>query len=106
MLACFERAEEFDVIHDHSGPPAAVIGGAVADSGRAHGPRPDAGEPGELYEQVGARRTAHRADLDLAEPAHARTPDLPWIANVPNALDFSFSPCSRAAATTCSSSAG
>src|SRR5580765_1042575 len=24
-LGCFERAEEFDVISDHSGPPAAVI---------------------------------------------------------------------------------
>src|SRR5438128_10930109 len=28
-LACFERADEFDVIHDHSGLPAAAIGGAV-----------------------------------------------------------------------------
>src|SRR3954451_1509384 len=27
-LACFERAGDFDVINDHSGPPAAVIGGA------------------------------------------------------------------------------
>src|SRR5881392_2425625 len=28
-LACFERGGEFDVINDHSGPPAAAIGGAV-----------------------------------------------------------------------------
>src|SRR5207253_1929406 len=28
-LGCFERAAEFDVINDHSGPPAAVIAGAV-----------------------------------------------------------------------------
>ena len=29
-LACFERADEFDVINDHSGLPAAAIGGAVS----------------------------------------------------------------------------
>jgi hypothetical protein len=29
-LGCFERADACDVINDHSGPPAAVIGGAVA----------------------------------------------------------------------------
>ena len=35
-LACYERADEFDVINDHSGLPAAALGGAVADAGRAH----------------------------------------------------------------------
>src|SRR5215471_15581038 len=29
-LSCFERADEFDVINDHSGPPAAALAGAVA----------------------------------------------------------------------------
>src|SRR5581483_12017507 len=28
-LACFERAADFDVVNDHSGPPAAALGGAV-----------------------------------------------------------------------------
>src|SRR5213594_3176019 len=28
-LACYRRAEEFDVINDHSGIPAAVLGGLV-----------------------------------------------------------------------------
>ena len=28
-LACYERADEFDVINDHSGIPAAALGGAV-----------------------------------------------------------------------------
>ena len=28
-LACYERADEFDVINDHSGIPAAALGGLV-----------------------------------------------------------------------------
>ena len=28
-LACYQRADEFDVINDHSGIPAAALGGAV-----------------------------------------------------------------------------
>src|SRR5690349_24796013 len=28
-LACYERADEFDVINDHSGIPAAALGGTV-----------------------------------------------------------------------------
>ena len=28
-LSCFERAGDFDVISDHSGPPAAAVAGAV-----------------------------------------------------------------------------
>ena len=28
-LACYERADEFDVINDHSGIPAAALGGVV-----------------------------------------------------------------------------
>jgi hypothetical protein len=51
-LGCFERADEFDVISDHSGPPAAVIAGAVQTPAvhTVHGPLD--GEPGEFYEQI------------------------------------------------------
>ena len=51
-LACFERASDFDVINDHSGPVSATIGHAVATPvvHTVHGPLD--GEPGELYEQV------------------------------------------------------
>src|SRR5204863_3451661 len=56
-LSCFERADEFDVINDHSGPPAAAIGGAVRTPvvHTVHGPL--LGEAGAGYEQV-ARRSA------------------------------------------------
>jgi glycosyltransferase involved in cell wall biosynthesis len=90
-LACFERAHEFDVIHDHSGPPAAVVAGAVATPTlhTVHGPL--LGEPGDLYEQVA--RVAPRTRLvSLSMNQRAPHPDLPWLANVPNALDFSVYP--------------
>jgi glycosyltransferase involved in cell wall biosynthesis len=90
-LACFERASEFDVIHDHSGPPAAVIAGGVATPTlhTVHGPL--LGEPGDLYEQIS--RVAPRTRLvSISMNQRAPHPDLPWIANVPNALDFSLYP--------------
>jgi glycosyltransferase involved in cell wall biosynthesis len=90
-LTCFERAGEFDVISDHSGPPAAVIAGAVQTPTvhTVHGPL--LGDPGELYEQVA--RVAPRTRLvSISMNQRQPHPDLPWIANIPNALDFSFYP--------------
>jgi glycosyltransferase involved in cell wall biosynthesis len=90
-LGCFERADEFDVISDHSGPPAAVIAGAVSTPTvhTVHGPL--LGDPGELYRQVA--RVAPRTRLvSISMNQRKPHPDLPWIANVPNALDFSVYP--------------
>jgi glycosyltransferase involved in cell wall biosynthesis len=90
-LGCFERADEFDVISDHSGPPAAVIAGAVSTPTvhTVHGPL--LGDPGELYQQVA--RVAPRTRLvSISMNQRKPHPDLPWIANVPNALDFSVYP--------------
>src|SRR2546425_4845747 len=50
-LSCFERADEFDVINDHSGPPAAVIGGAGKTPTLHTGHGPLLGGSGELAEQ-------------------------------------------------------
>jgi glycosyltransferase involved in cell wall biosynthesis len=90
-LGCFERAGEFDVISDHSGPPAAVIAGAVHTPTvhTVHGPL--GGDPGSFYEQIA--RVAPRTGL-ISISMNQRVPrlDLPWIANIPNALDFSFYP--------------
>jgi glycosyltransferase involved in cell wall biosynthesis len=90
-LACFERASEFDVISDHSGPPAAVIAGAVSTPTvhTVHGPL--LGDPGELYEQV-ARVSQRTRLVSISMNQRKPHPDLPWIANVPNALDFSVYP--------------
>jgi glycosyltransferase involved in cell wall biosynthesis len=90
-LSCFERADEFDVISDHSGPPAAVIAGAVKTPTvhTVHGPL--GGEPGEFYEQI-ARVSPRTGLISISMNQRKPHPDLPWIANVPNALDFSFYP--------------
>jgi glycosyltransferase involved in cell wall biosynthesis len=90
-LTCFERAGEFDVISDHSGPPAAVIAGAVATPTvhTVHGPL--LGDPGELYEQI-ARVAPRTRLISISMNQRKPHPDLPWLANVPNALDFSVYP--------------
>jgi glycosyltransferase involved in cell wall biosynthesis len=90
-LTCFERAGEFDVINDHSGPPAAVIGGAVSTPvvHTVHGPLD--GEPGELYEQI-AHVAPSTGLISISMNQRKPRPDLPWLANIPNALDFSVYP--------------
>jgi glycosyltransferase involved in cell wall biosynthesis len=90
-LACFERADEFDVINDHSGPPAAVIAGAVSTPAvhTTHGPM--LGEAGAVYEQI-ARVAPRTGLISISMNQRVPHPNLPWIANVPNALDFSVYP--------------
>ena len=90
-LACFERAADFDVIHDHSGPPAAALAGVVSTPTvhTVHGPL--LGEPGDMYEQI-ARVSPRTRLISISMNQRAPHPDLPWIANVPNALDFSVYP--------------
>jgi glycosyltransferase involved in cell wall biosynthesis len=90
-LACFERGDEFDVITDHSGPPAAVIAGAVKTPTvhTVHGPLE--GEPGELYESV-AKVSPSTGLISITLNQRRLHPRLPWIANIPNALDFSVYP--------------
>jgi glycosyltransferase involved in cell wall biosynthesis len=90
-LTCFERADEFDVINDHSGPPAAVIGGAVGTPvvHTVHGPLE--GPPGDLYESV-ARVAPRTGLISITLNQRRLHPALPWIANIPNALDFEVYP--------------
>jgi glycosyltransferase involved in cell wall biosynthesis len=90
-LACFERADEFDVINDHSGLPAAAIGGAVSTPvlHTVHGPLDALG--GVVYEQI-ARTVRHVGLISLSLNQRRPKPDLPWVANCPNALDFSLYP--------------
>jgi glycosyltransferase involved in cell wall biosynthesis len=91
VLGCYERADEFDVISDHSGPFAAALGGAIETPvvHTVHGPLTD--EPGELYELLA--RVAPRTSLvSLSLNQRKPHPGLPWIANIPNALDFSLYP--------------
>jgi glycosyltransferase involved in cell wall biosynthesis len=93
-LSCYERAGEFDVISEHSGPPAAVIGGAVATPvvHTVHGPLN--GEPGELYDSI-AKVSPSTGLVSISMNQRKPRPNLPWVANIPNALDFSVYPFAR-----------
>ena len=91
VLHCFERADEFDVITDHSGPPAAALAAAIDTPvvHTVHGPLD--GEPGLLYDQVSAVSPG-TAYVSLSMNQRKPRPDLNWIANCPNALDLSVYP--------------
>ena len=90
-LTCFERAEEFDVINDHTGMLGATLGAAVDTpvTHTVHGPLD--GEPGQIYDQID--RVAPQVGLiSISMNQRKPRPDLNWIANVHNALDFSIYP--------------
>jgi glycosyltransferase involved in cell wall biosynthesis len=91
-LACFERAGDFDVINDHSGLPAAAIGGAVGTPvlHTVHGPVDAIG--GVVYDQI-AKVSPSVGLISISLNQRKPRPQLPWVANCPNALDFSLYPC-------------
>lgn len=94
VLACYERAGEFDVISDHTGPLAAALGGlSVAPVlHTVHGPVD--GELGDALEQI-ARISPHVRLVSLSHNQRRPHPSLPWVANCPNAIDpsrFRWSP--------------
>jgi glycosyltransferase involved in cell wall biosynthesis len=90
-LACYARADEFDIVNDHSGLPAAALGGAVDTpvAHTVHGPLD--GDAGLIYEQIAS--VAPRVGLiSLSLNQRKPRPDLPWVANCPNALDLQAYP--------------
>ena len=91
-LHCYERAEEFDVVNDHSGLVAAALGASVSTPvlHTVHGPL-DA-EGGVIYAQI-ARASPDVRFISLSMNQRRPRPDLPWVANIPNAIDLSLYPC-------------
>ena len=91
-LTCFVHAAEFDVINDHSGPPAAALGQGVATPviHTIHGPLDD--PPGELYAELG-KFAPDVGLISISMNQRKPRPDLNWIANCPNALDLELYPC-------------
>jgi glycosyltransferase involved in cell wall biosynthesis len=93
-LNCFKRHGDFDVIHDHTGLLGLALGSLLSTPlvHTVHGPL--TGHPGELYQQIVdmAPRT-HLVSLSMSQ--RAPLPELPWVANVPNALDLSVYPFRR-----------
>jgi glycosyltransferase involved in cell wall biosynthesis len=90
-LHCFERAAEFDIVNDHTGPLGAALGAGSPTPvvHTVHGPLNR--RSGELYEQID--RFAQRVGLiSLSMNQRSPLPHLNWIANCPNALDLSLYP--------------
>src|SRR6187200_2184607 len=94
-VECFARHDEFDVVHDHTGLLGLAIGALLSTPlvHTVHGPLE--GEPGAMYDRV--VEMAPRARLvSLSMNQRRPKPHLPWLANVPNALDLSVYPFRRA----------
>jgi glycosyltransferase involved in cell wall biosynthesis len=90
-LSALVRADDFDVIHDHTGMLGLTLGGLVDTPvvHTVHGPLD--GEPGEMYEQICSVVPGSRL-ISISMNQRKPKPDLPWLANCPNAIDFSIYP--------------
>ena len=90
-LACYTRADGFDVINDHSGLSGLALSGLVDTPtlSTVHGPL--VGEAGDMYEHI-ASLVPNANLISLSMNQRRPKPDLPWIANCPNALDLSMYP--------------
>ena len=89
---CYSRAEDFDVINDHTGPLGAVLGGLSKTPvvHTVHGPLN--GEPGEVYAGIAAVAPSVGL-ISISMNQRRPRPELNWVANVPNALDLEHYPC-------------
>jgi glycosyltransferase involved in cell wall biosynthesis len=91
-LSCYERADEFDIVNDHSGPLAAALGGLLDTTQvvhTVHGPL--VGADGELYASL-ARVAPDVGLISVSLNQRQPQPDLPWVANCHNALDLDSYP--------------
>src|SRR5204863_9523269 len=91
-LACFDRAGDFDVINDHSGPLTIPLGGLVETPvlHTVHGPLD--GDPGRVYEGL-AQLAPNVGLISISLNQRRPKPELNWAGNCPNALDLQLYPC-------------
>ena len=92
-LGCYSRADEFDVINDHSGMTGAALGGLVETPvvHTVHGPL-DLPEAQRAYGGI-AEVAPSVGLISISENQRRPMPDLPWVATIPNAIDLSLYPC-------------
>src|SRR5215470_13680432 len=90
-LNCFRRAGDFDVISDHTGMLGLTLGGLVETPlvHTVHGPLD--GRPGEMYTEI-CSVVPHCHLISISMNQRQPRPELPWLANCPNALDLSVYP--------------
>ena len=85
-LACLVDAERFDVVHDHTGLLGLALFGLadVPVVHTVHGPL--TGHPGAVYERA-CQIVRSTGLVSLSRNQRRPAPLLPWVANVPNAID-------------------
>ena len=94
LLPFLERRDEFDIVHDHSGLVGLTTFGLTdcPTVHTVHGPL--TGDPGDVYRKVCAI-VPHAGLVSLTYNQRRPLPDLPWIANVANAIDLNRYPVDR-----------
>ena len=94
LVYAIRRADEFDIVHDHTGLLGLAFGGLVdvPFCHTVHGPL--VGGPGRMYDEVTALAPKTKL-ISISLNQRKPKPDLPWIANCPNALDLSVYPFRR-----------
>jgi glycosyltransferase involved in cell wall biosynthesis len=88
LLPFLEQRDEFDIVHDHSGLLGLTMLGLTScpTIHTVHGPL--TGDPGEVYRKV-CEIVPHAGLVSLTMNQRRPLPDLPWVANVHNAIDVS-----------------
>ena len=95
-LACYERADEFDVVNDHSGPARPPRSAAPSRHRSSTPCTARSTAPTAIYASIA--RVAPRVGLiSVSLNQRKPQPDLPWVANCPNALDLDAYPVHRRA---------
>jgi glycosyltransferase involved in cell wall biosynthesis len=91
-MACYRRADEFDIINDHSGMTGAALGGLVDTPvvHTVHGPL-DTLEAQNAYGAI-AEVSRGVGLISISENQRRPMPNLPWAATIPNAIDLSLYP--------------
>ena len=90
-IRCIRHARDFDILNDHTGMLGLALSGlaSVPCAHTVHGPL--VSRPGEVYAEV-MPVTPRARLISLSMNQRRPQPDLPWIANCPNALDLSMYP--------------
>jgi glycosyltransferase involved in cell wall biosynthesis len=91
VLDCYTRADEFDVVNDHTGMTAIATAPSITTPvvSTVHGPLD--GVPGAIYERL-ARIAPDVGLISISMNQRKPKPELNWVANCPNALDLSVYP--------------
>jgi glycosyltransferase involved in cell wall biosynthesis len=86
VLDCLARADDFDLVHDHSGLLALTLASSIRTPfvHTAHGPM--LGHSGVLYASA-TRFNPGASLISLTYAQRKAAPHLPWIANCRNAID-------------------